>query len=36
MSEFKVKGSLRPAPDAPTIVVRGSSVMGGITAKAPR
>ena len=33
MSEFKVKGSLRPAPDAPTLVVRGSSVMGSIIVK---
>lgn len=33
MSEFKIKGSLDPAPGAPVIIVKGSSVMGSITVK---
>ena len=33
MSEFKVRGALHSAPDAPTILIKGSSIMGGVIVK---
>lgn len=33
MSEFKVRGALHSAPDAPTVLIKGSSIMGGVIVK---